>query len=133
MAYSFGKKFFIGHKFKVLSHDIFISWTFDLLLISCSRYLVFTVYFSLCRRNILCGWIQTSRETNHEIKANIFTSFWYWCWENRFFSVRLNLVMNDFYKHIFKISRLQMFLKISTLKNFATLRIKKTPQHRSFL
>ena len=40
--------------------------------------------------------------------------------------------MNNFYKHIFRSSCLQMFFKISALKNFATLRIKKRLQHRCF-
>ena len=42
-----------------------------------------------------------------------------------FFNVRLNLFMNNFYKHIFRSSRLQMFFKISALQNFAILRIKR--------
>ena len=33
--------------------------------------------------------------------------------------------MNNFYKHIFRSSRLQMFFKIRALKNFAIFRIKK--------
>ena len=40
--------------------------------------------------------------------------------------------MNNFYKHIFRSSRLQMFFKISALKYFAILRIKKGLQHRCF-
>ena len=39
-----------------------------------------------------------------------------------FFNVKLILFMNNFYKHIFRSSRLQMFFKISALKNFAILR-----------
>ena len=49
-----------------------------------------------------------------------------------FFNVKLILFMNNFYKHIFRSSRLQMFFKISALKNFAILRIKKRLQHRCF-
>ena len=49
-----------------------------------------------------------------------------------FFNVKLILFMNNFYKHIFRSSRLQMFFKISALKNFAILRIKKRLQHRRF-
>ena len=49
-----------------------------------------------------------------------------------FFNVKLILCMNDFYKHIFRSSHLQMFLKISALKNFAIPRIKKRLQHRCF-
>ena len=39
-------------KFKASSHDVFVSLTFDLLLIN-SRYLVFGVYFLPRQRNIL--------------------------------------------------------------------------------
>ena len=42
-----------------------------------------------------------------------------------FFNVKLILFMNNFYKHIFRSSRLQMFFKIRALKNFAIFRIKK--------
>ena len=35
--------------------------------------------------------------------------------------------MDNFCKHIFRGSRLQMFLKISALKNFATKKKKDTP------
>ena len=80
LAYSFWKRVFIGQN---LTHvHILVSWTFDLLLINSSRCLVFRVYFSPCQRNIVWEWIQTSPETNHEIKANIFTCFWYCCWKN---------------------------------------------------
>ena len=43
--------------------------------------------------------------------------------------------MNNLYKHIFRSSRLQMIFKMSALKNFGILRIKKGLQHRrnSFL
>ena len=97
---------------------------FDLLLINSNRYLVFRVYFSPCQRNIVREWIKTSRETNHEMKANIFTCFWHWCWKN--------WVMNNFYKQILRSNCLQMFFKISALKNFAILRIKMRLQHRCF-
>ena len=49
-----------------------------------------------------------------------------------FFNVKLILFMNNFYKHIFRSSRLQMFFKISALKNFAILRIKKRLQQKCF-
>ena len=42
-----------------------------------------------------------------------------------FLNIKLILCMNNFYKHIFRSSRLQMFFKIKALKNFAILRIKK--------
>ena len=54
-------------KFKAHSHDIFFSWTFDLLLIN-SRCLVFEVYFSPPTSKKYCMWIQTSWETNPEVK-----------------------------------------------------------------
>ena len=41
------------------------------------------------------------------------------------FNIKLILFMNKFYRKMFRSSRLQMFLKISALKNFAILRIKK--------
>ena len=47
-----------------------------------------------------------------------------------FFYVKLILFTNDFYKHIFRSSRLHMFFKISVLKNFAIIKIKKRPWHR---
>ena len=40
-----------------------------------------------------------------------------------FFNVKLNLFMNNFYKHIFRSSRSRMFFKIIALKNFAIPRI----------
>ena len=40
--------------------------------------------------------------------------------------------MSNFYKHIFRSSRLQMLLKISAPKNFAILSIKKRLQHSCF-
>ena len=45
--------------------------------------------------------------------------------EKPFFKVRLNLFMNNFYKHFFGSSRLQMFFKISALKSFAILITKR--------
>ena len=45
-----------------------------------------------------------------------------------FFNVKLNLCMNNFFKHIFRSSRLQMFFKISALKNLAILIIKTPTQ-----
>ena len=41
---------------------------------------------------------------------------------------KLILFMNNFYKHIFRSSYVQMFFKTSALKNLATLRIKKKLQ-----
>ena len=50
-----------------------------------------------------------------------------------FFNVKLNLFMNNFYKHIFRSSRLQMFFKIGALKDFTIPRIKKRLQTGVFL
>ena len=49
-----------------------------------------------------------------------------------FFNVKFILFMNNFYKYIFRSSRLQMFFKMIALKKFAILRIKKRLQHRCF-
>ena len=49
-----------------------------------------------------------------------------------FFKCKLILFMNNFYKHISRSSRLQMFFQISALKNFKILRIKKRLQYRCF-
>ena len=49
-----------------------------------------------------------------------------------FFKCKLVLCMNNFYKHISRSSRLQMFFQISALKNFTILRIKKRLQYRCF-
>ena len=45
--------------------------------------------------------------------------------KSSFLNVKLILFMNNFYKHIFRTSRLQMLFKISALKIFTILRIKK--------
>ena len=79
----------------------------------------------------MCEWIQTLGKTNHELKASIFTCL-LMLKKSGFFNVKLILFMNNFYKHIFRSSRLQMFFKISALKNFTLLRIKKRLQHRYF-
>ena len=84
-----------------------------------------------------CMWIKTSWETNHEIKTNIFTCFWYWCWKNLFFNVKLKLLMNNFnfsqfHEHIFRSRRSQMFSKIGAPKNFTIFSIKQRPQNKCF-
>ena len=48
------------------------------------------------------------------------------------FNVKLILYINNFNKHIFRSSLLQMFFKICALKNFAILRIKKRLQDKCF-
>ena len=52
--------------------------------------------------------------------------------KSEFLNVKLILFMNNFYKHVFRSSRLQMFFKISALKIFAILTIKKRLQQRCF-
>ena len=116
---------------------IFFSWTFDLLLIS-SRYLVFGVYYLPHQRNIIvCNYKLYGKSI---VKHQSWTCFWYWCWKNLFFNVKLKLLMinfnfSQFHEHIFKSSRSQIFFKIGAIKNYAIhtkLRIKKRLQHRCF-
>ena len=108
-------------KFKARSHDIFFSWTFDLLLIN-TRYLVFRVYFLPHQRNIIvCKYKLNGKPI---MKYQSWTCFWYWCWKNLFFNVKLKLVMinfnfSQFHEHIFESSRSQTFFKIGALKNYA--------------
>ena len=71
------------------------------------------------------------------IKYQSWTCFWYWCWKNLFFNVKLKLLMinfnvSQFHEHIFRSSRSQIFFKIGALKNFAVLKIKKGLQHKYF-
>ena len=90
LAYSFRKMFFIGQNLK----HVHMTYSFLELLIFFWLTLVdiwCLEFFSPCQKNIVCEWIQTSWETNYEIKANIFTCFWYWCWKNCFLNVKLNL------------------------------------------
>ena len=53
----FGNSFHWSKRaFHARSRDMFFSWTFDLLLINSSRYLLFTAYFSPHQRNIACEY-----------------------------------------------------------------------------
>ena len=84
MAYSF----FHWSKLKARFHHIFFSWTFDLLLanpvnIYCLDWILF---FTTLKKYYM--WIQTSKEINHEIKTNIFTCSWHWCWNIVFLNVK---------------------------------------------
>ena len=45
--------------------------------------------------NILI-WIKTPKKTNHELKTNISTCFWYWCWEILFF-LNVKTTISRFY------------------------------------
>ena len=113
----FGKCFSLV---KTRSHNMFFSWTFDLLLIN-SRYLVIGAYFSPPQRNIVC---EHKLHGKPIMKYLSWTCFWYWCWRNLFFNVKLKLLMNkfsQFHDHVFRSSRSQIFSKIGALKNFSIL------------
>ena len=62
-------------------------------------------------------------ETNHEVKTNIFSCLWYWCWKNLYFLVKLNsLGINKIISFMNTSPKaVQMFFKIGALKNFAIL------------
>ena len=83
--------------------------------------------FQTCQRNSVCEWIQTWNKMKH---FHLFLILMFKKLGS--FNVKLILFMNNFYKHIFRSSRLQMFFKISALENFTILRIKKRLQHRCF-
>ena len=69
-----------------------------------SWYLVFEVYFSPHQRNIVC-------EYKIHGKSIIFTCFWYWCWENLLFNVKLKLLINFNFSQLHCSSK-QVFLKV---------------------
>ena len=132
MANSFLKIFFMGQNLKHVHMTCSFLELLMFFLMSCSRYLVFRAYFSSWQRNIVCEWIQTSQETNHEIKANIFTYFWYWHWKNQFFNGRLNFYIIFFTKTfswaaVCKCSSKQVLRKISEYSELKRL------QHSCFL
>ena len=128
---SLSKNIFHRSKFKALSNDIFFSWTFDLLLIWIYLWSLFLTTLKQYGR-----WIQTSWETNHKVKTNIFACLWYWCWKNLFLNVKFKLLIYfdfpQFYEHIFRSNHTQMFFKLAALKSFVILRIKKRLQHSCF-
>ena len=75
-----------------------------------------------------CIWWMNSNFTGNQSwnKSKYFHMFLILMLKNSgFFNVKLILFMNHFYKDIFRSSTLQMFFKISALKNFAIFRIKK--------
>ena len=74
--------------------------------------------FLPCQKNIVCEWIQTLPETNHEIKQTFLLVSGIDVEKLGSFNVRLIRFMNNFYKHISRSSRLQMFFKIDALKSF---------------
>ena len=120
--------FFLG---KLRSHDIFFSWTFDLLLIN-SRYLVFVVYFSPHQRNIVCEYKLHGKPI---MKYQSWTCLWYWCWKNLFFNVKLKLLMNKFWFFSVSWAHFQKQPFVEVLQNRCSwkFRNKKRLQHRCFL
>ena len=108
----FSENVFHWSKFKLPSHGIFFSWTFDLLLINSSRY---------SHKSQKYLWIQTSKETNPEIKTSISTRFFHeiktnvcFCWKSSW----TTFIFSQFHDLIFRSSRLQMFFEIAALKDF---------------
>ena len=133
MAYSFQKMFFIGQNLK----HVHMTYSFLELLIFfwlTLLFIVWNLFITTSKKYRI--WIQISWETNPEVKTNIFTCFWYWCWKNLFLNVKLKLLIyfnfSQFHEHICRSSHMQMFFKISALKNFTILRIKKRLQHSWF-
>ena len=136
MAYSFRRIFFIGHNLNHVRNQysfIFFPWTFDLLLISSSRYLLFGY---LSQKYYI--WIQPPKGTNHEIKASIFTCLFHEIKTNIFTWFKVYKVNNSlwttffFQFHIFRSNRLQTIFKIGALKDFAIFWIKKKLKQRRF-
>ena len=116
----FLENFFHWSKFKAHSHNVFFSWTFDLLLINC-RYLIIAVY-SHHTKEIFKG--NQSWNTNHELVSE--TDAQKTCFSCKIKTLYVSIFnLSQFHEHIFRSSRLQMLFKIGSLKNFAILRIKK--------
>ena len=109
MAYSFWKMFFIGQNFKLV-RVTFVSWTFDLHLIN-FRYLVFGVYFSSLQRKILC---------EYKLHEKPIMKYWYWCWKNLFYNVKLKLFINQF--QFFMIMIMISFMIMDTFSEAAVCR-----------
>ena len=94
----------------------------------------------LTMRKKYCMWMNSNFTGNQSSnKSKHFHLFLILMSKNLgFFIVKLSLnswrilLKNNFYKHIFRSSHLQMFFKISALKNFAIFRIKNRLQHRCF-
>ena len=123
------------------SYDISLSWTFDLPFINFSIDIYCLGFISYHIKEIL--YVNTNSKGNQSWNKNrdifIFICFWCWCWivcSIEFYSIELKSLINNFqllsFMNIFRSSRLQMFFKISALKNFAIFWIKKSLQHRCF-
>ena len=94
-----------------------------------SRHLLFGVHFSPHQRNIIS--IQTSEETNHEIKTDGYTfSLVFDIDVKNPYQQFLIFLMNTFSEAAVRICSSKY--KIGALKNFAIFRIKKTLQPRRF-
>ena len=84
--------------------------------------------------------MQTTKETNHEIKTKRYTFSLVSDTDVKkscFFYADLKSLINSFnfsqfHEHIFRNSRLQMFFKIGVLKNIAIFGIKKRLRRRFF-
>ena len=80
--------FFTGQNLK----HVFITYSFLELLIFFWPTLVYIycldwiLFFTTLKKYYM--WIQTSKEINHEIKTNIFTCSWHWCWNIVFLNVK---------------------------------------------
>ena len=123
MAYSFRKIFFVGQNLK----HVHMTYSFLELLI------FFWLTLDHHTKEIL--HVNTNFMRNQSwSKKIIFIYFWYRCWKNLFFNIKLKLLINfnfsQFHEHIFWSSRTLMLFKIGALKNFAILRIKKRLRHR---
>ena len=68
--------FKLGYLLKARSHDILFSWTFDLLLIKCIRYLV-GVYFPPHQRIIVSTNSKGNHSWNKNKEAYVFNNLWY--------------------------------------------------------
>ena len=118
----FSENVFHWSEFEAISHDIFFSWTFDLLLINPSRYLLFGVYFSPHHRNIVSEykrmkWNQSWNKSKH---FQLFLS-----WNKNKHLHLFFFFFSQFHENIFRSSCSQMFFKIGALKDFAIFWIKK--------
>ena len=125
MAYSFRKMFFIGQNLK----HIHMAYSFIELLI----FFWLTLVDTLCLEFISHHAKKIFYENEYKLHVKPIMKY-----KQTFslvsdtdvekigdFYVKLILFTNNFYIHIFRSSRLHMFFKISVLKNFAIIKIKK--------
>ena len=68
-------------KFKARSRDIFFLWTFDFLLINCSRFILFEIWNHYIKEILyLNTYSKGSKWSNKNKEIYIFTCLRYWCW-----------------------------------------------------